>query len=258
MPAAPEPAAPRPTAPRVTWIERLPRRPLCDVPWFGRAVVLSNGAVNFCCFSESVVGNVNEALLATIWQAAPMQRIREALVKQRFPKECQSNSCPIFRGDERSYLYDRMDGSHAAGVGTPKGPHVATRAALARSRLVASHTRVGPGERIVLRAVFESDLEWLDADLFVGIAMPDGTISFLPEWSAFPMPLIRRLVLCAKEGPRELTLLDLPIDGAVAAGAYEICAALFVRDASAATIGNCYWAGSVRVTVAAAPTRDGP
>ena len=82
----------RPSAPSVmppTWLENLPPRPLCDIPWLGRAVVLSSGDVNFCCSSDAVVGNVNKEPLEEIWRGATMQGIRRSLAAQVLPPQCR-------------------------------------------------------------------------------------------------------------------------------------------------------------------------
>ena len=92
------------------WVVHDENRPLCDVPWMGTSVVLSNGVVNFCCHSSAIAGNVNEATFDQIWQGPKMQFIRSELSEGRLPPECRTPSCPIYRGDDFNYLQARMRG----------------------------------------------------------------------------------------------------------------------------------------------------
>lgn len=238
----------RPAPP--TWIEKLPRRPLCDVPWLGRSVILSDGRVNFCCFSDAVVGNVNETPIAEVWRGPRMRAIREELTRQRFPPECRTNSCPLYRGDEHTYLLDRMDGRHRPFLSHSDDPHAGTRAELAGSRLAFDRERVGAGEKLQATLTLEYSGHWLAADVFAAVTAPDGSIRFLPDFLDFPFPLRRYVELTRGGGPITVTLVDRVIDRSIAPGRYELCIALVVPDGNPSVASNCFWSARARVDVA--------
>ena len=73
--------------------------PFAKCPGVGTVAILSDGT-NLCCYSSAIVGNVNRNSFVEIWNGPAMQNIRRELVEGRFPPECRSTSCPIFRGDE--------------------------------------------------------------------------------------------------------------------------------------------------------------
>ena len=243
-------AAVRPAPP--TWIEKLPRRPLCDVPWLGRSVILSDGRVNFCCFSDAVVGNVNETPLLEIWRGPKMRAIREALTRQRFPPECQSHSCPLYRGDEHTYLLDRMDGRFRPFLSHSDDPHAAVRAELAGSRLAFERERAGPGERLVATLTLEFTGHWIAGDLFAAVTMPGGAIRFLPDFCDYPFPLWRYVELAGPRGTVTRPVIDRVVDGSIAPGRYELCVALVAPDGNPNVANNCFWSARAAVDVAAA------
>jgi hypothetical protein len=226
-----------------TWIERLPVHPLCDVPWVGRSVVLSDGRVNFCCYSDAVVGNVNEHPLEQIWRDAPMRRIRETLARQRFPVECQSNSCPIFRGDRYSFLHERMDG-RARGE---EAEH--DRRELDASTLAITPARVAPGDRVKVELRLASRGAPRAVDLFVGVTAPDGGVRFLPEWTETPLPFAQGVEAGGAGGPKTLALFDAPAGDEIVPGAYEICVGLFFPGANPNVAANCLWSTRGRLTI---------
>jgi hypothetical protein len=230
-------------APSCTWIERLPQHPLCDVPWVGRSVVLSDGRVNFCCYSDAVVGNVNEQPLEQIWRGEPMRRIRETLTQQRFPVECQSNSCPIFRGDRFSYLHERMDGS-ARGEDADHD-----RRELDASKLAITPARVALGDRVKVELRLASGGAPHAVDLFVGVTAPDGSVRFLPEWTETPLPFAQGVEVGGAGAPATLALFDAPVGGAIVPGPYEICVGYFLPAANPNVAANCLWSARGRLTI---------
>jgi len=226
-----------------TWIERQPAHPLCDVPWVGRSVVLSDGRVNFCCYSDAVVGNVNEQPLEQIWRGEPMRRIRETLVRQRFPVECQSNSCPIFRGDRYSFLHERMDGRE-------RGEEAERdRRELGASELSITPARAALGDPVRVELRLASRGSPRAVDLFVGVTAPDGRVRFLPEWTETPLPFALGVVVGGAGGPTTLALFDAPVGGAIVPGAYEICAGLFFPAANPNVAANCLWSTRGRLSI---------
>jgi iron-sulfur cluster protein len=243
-------AAARPPPP--TWIEKLPRRPLCDVPWLGRAVILSDGRVNFCCFSEAVVGNVNQTPLVEVWRGPVMRKIREELTRQRFPAECRSNSCPLFRGDEHTYLLDRMDGYHRPFLSHSDDPHAGTRANLAASRLAFDQPRVASGQTLAATLTLEYAANWIAADVFAGVTFPDGRIRFLPDFCDFPFPLARYVELGDWKGPVVVKIVDRIIDAAIPPGRYELCVALVAPNGNPSVAANCFWSARAGVEVSRA------
>src|SRR4051794_15422837 len=102
---------------RPIWIDECLQRPICDVPWLGTAIVFSTGDVQFCCFSGHSVGNINEEPFEKVWTGKSMREIRQALIEQRLPPQCQSSSCPIFRGDKLHYIVKRMECSSQSEFG---------------------------------------------------------------------------------------------------------------------------------------------
>lgn len=223
------------------WIERLPARPLCDVPWLGRSVILSDGAVNFCCFSDASVGNVHEQPLHEIWRGPKMQAIRQALVRQRLPPECESTSCPIYRGDAHTYLFDRMDGRFRRERTGTDDPHAGARARLQASGLEVTTPRVKRGTPIGARLTLACGLEWLHGDLFLSLTFPGRQLRFLPEMTEYPLPFARRVELASWLAPVEIDCFDGQNVTAFPKGVYEICAGLFVLGSNPAILSNCYW-----------------
>ena len=246
-PAPPEPGAPPPSP---AWIDGLPRRPLCDVPWLGRSVILSDGAVNFCCFSDATVGNVHDQPLQKIWRGPKMRAIRESLVRQRLPPQCESTSCPIYRGDAHTYLIERMDGWFRRERTGTDDPQAAQRARLQASRLDVSSPRIGRGEAIEVRASLECSRDRVIADLFVCVTFPDRRLRFLPDLTEYPLPLARRLELAPWLGTVVLECLHRTNDRSLPRGAYEMCAGLFALNSNPALLSNCYWTTRVSFELA--------
>lgn len=233
---------------RVVWIDQAGRMPLCDVPWLGTSIVHADGSVNFCCFSNGVVGNVNQHTFQEIWNGPEMTRIRETLIARELPAECQTHSCPIYRGDDLHYIFDRMDGPSAK---LGPDPHEHVREALGGSALavVASPLPDG-GERITANIDLRFTGDPLTADLVVAVAGPEG-LRFLPGFDDYAVPFQQAIALTAEatEHPIRLTLWSG--DSAVLgpAGEYEFCAALFEVESNPNLLSNCFWSQSRTVTV---------
>lgn len=226
--------------PEVTWIQKAPQRPLCDVPWLGNSVVLADGAVNFCCFSSAVVGNVNEQPFDKVWNGQTMQRIRRALSNQTLPPECQSTSCPIYRGDDRHYILNRMDGSHGVRATGTLDPNRSIRERLEGSRIRHSSFNPAKGEAPDIVIEFHVAGAPVVADLFVAVSMPDGKTVFLPDKEDYAIPFQWGIELRHQEEPQEISVLqhgkefELP-------GTYRVCAALFRSNENPNLLSNCYW-----------------
>jgi len=246
--ATPSVATPQDTPePVVDWITDAPPKPICDVPWLGGSIVLSTGDVNFCCFSGVFVGNVNERPFREIWNGPVMQRIRQSLIAGTLPPECRSGSCPIYRGDDRHYLLERMDGNNVEKL--PDGEvRVVEKMRLARGQFGATRLTV-PAEPLSLGATFALRLELacadpaLTADLFVSIAAPEGGLAFLPGAVDFALPY-------GCELPCAGSALDIAVDTAeheaffATPGLYRVCAALFEPGSNPNLLANCYWAAT--------------
>jgi hypothetical protein len=221
----------------VIWIDAKSKQPLCDVPWLGTSVVLSNGNVNFCCFSDAIVGNVNEQTFEQIWNGARMRDVRRALSEQRLPTECQSTSCPIFRGDTAHYLIDRMNGKDPARDGIEPS---LVKERLRRSALSLSTDTVDIGETFGIAI----NLNWLGApffaDLFVALARDDGLCLFLPDYDDYAVPFATEVELSEADGPLRIEaqadtkFIESPC-------AFKVCVALFRTGSNPHLVSNCYW-----------------
>ena len=233
------------TTPHVPWIEALPRRPLCPVPWEGNTVVASDGQVLLCCFSDAVVGNVHKESFHDAWNGPQMQRIRRTLAAGALPPECRTGSCPIFRGDTRHYLIDRRDGAWRDGAHTTMQAIAAQR--LAGSRLeVPATVRSGQALRATLQLGAIGDPERVD--LFVCVRGPDGALRFLPHGDDVPMPSRSDLVL---EGDTRVDAADVATDASWRPGPHELTVALFLPGSDPNLINHCYWATSARFELTA-------
>ena len=228
-----------PPEPRLLWVERLPPRPLCDVPWFGNAIVLSDGQVNFCCHSNGVAGNINDAPFEEIWNGAIMRGIRRELSAQRLPVLCQTPSCPIFRGDTRHFLLDRAGktSSNPLTIGPEVRPQVT-------AWFSATRLDVRRRARLLRRPVLDLDLA-IDysgphafcADLFVGVAPAGGQVAFAPTGQRAPEPIRFDIGLGPLAPHHDLRLTGI----AAPAGAGEICVALFIANANPLATNQCVW-----------------
>jgi iron-sulfur cluster protein len=221
----------------IAWIDAKSKQPLCDVPWLGTSVVLSNGNVNFCCFSDAIVGNVNEQTFEQIWNGARMRDVRRALSEQRLPTECQSMSCPIFRGDTDHYLIDRMNGKDPA---RDRIEPSLVKERLCGSALSLSTDTVGAGETLGIAI----NLRWrgapLSADLFIALRRDDGLCLFLPDYDDYAVPFATVVELSEAGGPLRI---EAQADTKFIRGpcAFKVCAALFRTGSTPHLVSNCYW-----------------
>jgi len=228
----------------VVWIDEKSKQPLCDVPWLGTSVVLSNGNVNFCCFSDAIVGNVNEETFEQIWNGARMRDVRRALSEQRLPAECQSTSCPIFRGDTAHYLIDRMNGNDPA---RDRIEPSMVKECLRGSALSLSSDTVDFAETLEIAI----NLRWrgapLLADLFIAVRRDDGLCLFLPDYDDYAVPFATDVELSEAGGPLRIEVqahtkfIKNPC-------AFKVCAALFRTGSNPHLVANCYWSQTNVVT----------
>jgi hypothetical protein len=231
----------------VIWIESLAKQPLCDVPWLGTSVVLSDGRINFCCFSNAVAGNVNEESFEDIWNGSVMQRVRYALSEQRLPPECQSASCPVYRGDDLHYIFDRMKGPYRFELTKTQDPHAGIRGRFQGSELRVTRRDVGAGERLEVDIVFYYRGKPMTADLFVCVRYPDRTLRFLPTLEKYAVPFMT-VEFVAAPGPLEVGVFERPLDSFKSTGDYEICAALFEANSNPNLLTNCYWSANKTIS----------
>jgi hypothetical protein len=233
--------------PELFWVDQLPKRPLCDVPWFGNSVVLSNGDVNFCCFSDAVAGNVKQASFEQIWNGPVMQRIRSELIAQHLPVKCRTAACPIHRGDTSDLIHLRMEGALARLLGIPDP--AAVRERLCDVELQAFVQRRGKETVLRLSLAYSYSGGPLTADLFAGIRCADGLVRFLPNQEEFPVPFACALPLL--EHGESSWELPLSFEAASGGSEYALCIALFEKDSNPNLPSNCYW-GDCRTVPAGA------
>ena len=226
----------------ILWLEDVPRRPACDVPWMGNTVVLANGDVNFCCFSGAVVGNVNQTPLKEIWNNDTMRRIRRSLRDQTLPAECRSPSCPIYRGDDNHIILTRMDGAYREQLTGTSDPHAAIRAGFADSRLRMPDV-ARPTEGPIIEVALHYTGRPVSADVYLAIRGADRVVRFLPRLEAVPLPYRVGIRLPA----------DAPLSLRWAAtadwqpGTYDVCSAVFESGSHPNVASNCYWFETARL-----------
>lgn len=223
----------------VVWIKGSPKeRPLCEVPWMGRALVLSNGDVNFCCYTDAIVGNVNEQPFEEIWRGKAMERIRSELTQRRLPPECQSTSCPFYRGDTLHYLVNRGHASTRLYDGRRNDNMSDSALRLERHHLKA-------GDTVELHVRLQCRGGPFSSDLFIALEQPNGLCRFLPDYEEYAVPFCSDVVL------QEDVATEVDARGRVAGpGKYRICAALFEAASDPNQIANCYWSHIETVIVA--------
>lgn len=166
------------------WLRSLPPRPLCDVPWQGTSVILATGELEFCCFSNARIGNVNEQTFEEIWNGPRMRSIRQALAAQTFPVECQSNNCPIYRGDKHHYINLRMEGMHRPDATGSTDPHRELRAAFAGTRIDGFDERAPADGSLWIQYAGDRRI----VDVFAALSDDTNRFVFLPGASDFPLP----------------------------------------------------------------------
>jgi hypothetical protein len=207
---------------------------------------MSTGDVQFCCFSDGIIGNVNQQPFDKIWNGPTMQRIRRSLIEQRLPPQCQSTSCPIYRGDRLHYIISRMEGHHSFERTGTHDHHASIRARLQNSEVQV----VGRNsDRIGLNIEFKCEGQQpVIADLFIAIRVPNGTCYFLPDAVEYPTPFRCAIELNAAKTPLRLTATSPP-EYLKLSGDYEFCVALFEKESNPNLISNCYWSVVSRLAV---------
>lgn len=226
----------------VPWLKSA-NPPLCDVPWLGTSIVMSDGQVQFCCHSESTVGNVNEQSFEEIWNGEEMQGIRRSLTAQQLPLQCQSTSCPIYRGDKLNYIIDRVHGYHSFERTGTHDPHLGTRKNLEGSAIDVLSASDGK-----LDIALQYRGGWIACDLFVALQTPDGMFHFLPDGTEYPVPLRSALELTETHSPLRF-VVTAPRESLQLPGNYEYCVALFEKGANPNILSNCYWSAVERFAV---------
>jgi hypothetical protein len=205
----------------------------------GNTVVLANGDVNFCCFSDTVVGNVNDTPFKEIWNNDTMRRIRSGLRDQELPQECRSTSCPIFRGDDNHIILTRMDGAYREQLTGTADPHGEKRLRFAGSCV---RQRGGASSDGGSAIDFELDYEgdFVCVDLYLAVRGEDQSVRFLPRLETVPVPYRAGMRLPS----------DLPFSvhwpkerdpATLQPGKYDLCAAAFESGSHPNIASNCYW-----------------
>ena len=232
-----------PGEPRLLWAERLPPRPLCDVPWFGNAIVMSDGAVNYCCHSNGVAGNVHEAPFETIWNGAIMREVRRELAAKRLPVLCQTTSCPIYRGDTRHFLLER-----GGSVSTSSGSIGAEIRPMVNEWLRGTQLQLRRQRRFLRRNRLAIDLaieyagpHSFAADLLVGIATPGGPVRFAPAGGEAPVPIRHSIPLGPASPRHRVALQGVPTP----TGPLEVCVALMIASGNPLLVNQCVWSAVV-------------
>jgi hypothetical protein len=243
-----------PFVPEVPWIGNIQSHPICDIPWFGRAVVLSNGSLQFCCFSDAEVGNVNEKSFEEIWTGPDMQRIRRTLAEGELPRECQSPSCPVYRDKESGSLVPIIQRLPHDVVGLTAQRHADFRERLSGSSLAMTTAhgssdgesltvRQGESVEVTLRICIRDYR--IFTDRYLGIRYPDGQFRFLPTGGPQPIPYSQN---CETMGEDTMSW-TLPVMESTEPGEYLVAAALYEPLSSPGFAVNCYWSSCRRFRV---------
>jgi hypothetical protein len=208
----------------------------------GNTVVLASGDVNFCCFSDAVVGNVNRTPLLQIWNNETMRRIRRSLREQVLPLECESTSCPIFRGDQNHVILTRMEGAYREQLSGTTDPHAGVRAGFDGSsvRLVREASSGGP-PAIELELRYQGSP--LRADIYLAVRRADRSVRFLPRLEEVPFPYRVGLRL-PSDLPFSLRWPEVRDAAAGNSGEFEVCGAVFESGSHPNIPSNCYWSAT--------------
>ncbi|MDP6543323.1 MAG: radical SAM protein [Phycisphaerae bacterium] len=78
------------------WLNKEGRR-ICYNPWTHFEVNNTNGDVTMCCDVDTVLGNVNEQSIESIWNSEEYQQIRKQMYNDGADKMCGSN-CLLLNG----------------------------------------------------------------------------------------------------------------------------------------------------------------
>ena len=226
----------------VFWMDSTAPSPVCDVPWVGRTIIEPTGGLRFCCFSSGIVGNINTHSFEELWNGKEMRRIRQELVDQRLPIECQTAACPIYRGDKFNYIVRRLDE-----LQIPKDFTQLVRSNLDGTLRI--HSSKASGRYAI---DIEIELNPFDiictADLVLGVRSPDGRQVFWPDFDEFPVPMYPGLPLESRSHIR-LKPVTGDTEHFDQRGVYEVSAALFHLNSDLNFLANCYWSDSVTITL---------
>jgi len=201
--------------------------------------VLSDGNVNFCCYSSAIAGNVNNNPFIEIWNGPMMNRIRKELISRRFPPECQSTSCPVFRGDKVGQDFAFIEEPHGYNITGTYDPHAGVRKGLEGSGLRLNGETSARSSDMILEFHYRG--QPLHADLLVGIEYPDGLIRFLPHLDEYALPFLTGIELREDRSPIRFPLLDRTANGVMPARTYRVSSALFEQGSNPNILSNCYW-----------------
>lgn len=78
---------------------------ICKHPWAHFEVNNPNGDVTMCCNNNTVLGNVNDASIADIWNGEKFTRIRKRMVQEGAHAFCP-HTCPVLQGGKK---YENLD-----------------------------------------------------------------------------------------------------------------------------------------------------
>jgi MoaA/NifB/PqqE/SkfB family radical SAM enzyme len=72
------------------------REYFCEEPWTGLFSIETNLDVTFCpCFLQLRIGNLNEASIREVWNAAPLVAIRQSFARGELAPPCVGQLCPV-------------------------------------------------------------------------------------------------------------------------------------------------------------------
>lgn len=227
------------------WADEVAELPLCDIPWYGRSVVLSSGDVQFCCFSDAILGNVNQIPLESLWNGPQMQNIRRELAQGKLPRECQNLSCPVHRDLVSGTLIPMVQRLPQEPATLQSARSQVPSASFQGCLLVAEPAVACPGQSVRLRWQLNIPWEGIVHDRYLAVRYPDGSLHFLPGDTSYPLPFR------AGAQTREVESLqfELPVTEATLPGGYRVGAALFEPEASPGFAHQCYWAQTARFSV---------
>lgn len=229
----------------ILWLDNLPRRPLCDVPWLGNALVLSDGRVLYCCYSEVAIGNVNEQTFGEIWNGPVIRKIRQGLAQQTIPTECATPSCPVFRGDRDHFLVKPPK---------PADPVAAAEAEAIKVGLKNARLRIRNDHEA---QVMDLELSYTGpsttVDVYVAVRDATSRLYFLPELDRFPAPCRLGLSLpteaCAPLSP----VFRGNLSECLGPAPWSICLAVYGGGEKAIEDAGCYFASTFTWSPATSP-----
>jgi hypothetical protein len=221
------------------WIPRNHRLPICNIPWRGTSVVLSNGNVNFCCFSDSVAGNVYESSFEEIWNGQKMVHIRSELTAGRIPKDCQKLSCPIFRNDNLTHIKEKMYGRFHES--NPDGHKQLERM---RASLMASSIHFNTTTNEFHVKISAAD-DGIAGDLYLAFESSEGHPIFMLEYDYYGVPFDRFIGTREKEYVVKLELSRLKKFSSESR--IKFVSALFDLNSNCLVKENCLWSKEILV-----------